>query len=90
MLLPRGKHHQRLRAQSRLGFRVQQNFAQSLADRRTARLAGEQYGKAVGFEPLADNGKIGRFARTIYAVQSDKFGFHKVNFIERTDVQKVV
>lgn len=44
----------------------------------------------MGFEPLADNGKIGRFARAVYAVQSDKFGFHKVNFIERTDVQKVI
>ena len=44
----------------------------------------------MGFEPLADNGKIGRFTRAVYAVQSDEFGFHKVNLIERTDVQKVV
>ena len=41
----------------------------------------KQYRKIMEFEPLTDNGKIGRFSRAVYAVQSDEFGFHKVKFI---------
>ena len=76
MLAAGGEHQQGFGTQSDAAVGRQQQAAQFLAQRRTARLAGKQNRYSAPFEPFAHGFQMGGFARTVDTVEREKLCLH--------------
>ena len=76
MLAAGGEHQQGFGTQSDAAVGRQQQAAQFLAQRRAARLAGEQNRHSAPFKPFAYGRQMGGFARTVDAVECQKLCLH--------------